>query len=228
MYSKNRLLIIDADGTTIDAFAAIEQTFAAHNMKIGDLDRFQKRRHIFKYLGGLKEFPNNLSRQLGKEKRSKLIRTLTDVYREEAKLYPGTADWIDELLSAPGVHVGFVTRNITNEPLATLRQLLSRHGVDAKRLDFLLHVDLKRDKTMTFREVRKEFSINPALAYACGDEKKDYQAALSTGMHPFIASYGFEDYERLISKKVGVPQELISRTPEELHQRVSHALLGER
>jgi len=79
MYSKDKLLIIDADGTTIDAFSAIERTFAAHNMKIGDLERFQKRRHIFKYLGGLKEFPNNLSRQIGKQKRSKLVRTLTEV-----------------------------------------------------------------------------------------------------------------------------------------------------
>ena len=68
MYSKDHLVILDADGTTIDAFSAIERTFACHYMDIGDLERFQKRRHRFKYLGGLKEFPNNIKQQLGKQK----------------------------------------------------------------------------------------------------------------------------------------------------------------
>lgn len=56
-------------------------------MDIGDLDRFQKRRHLFKYPGGLKKFPKNLKQQLSKQKRAKLISTLTEIYREEAKLY---------------------------------------------------------------------------------------------------------------------------------------------
>ena len=42
--SPNRLVIFDADGTIIDAFRAIEQTFLQHGMAIGDLERFQKRR----------------------------------------------------------------------------------------------------------------------------------------------------------------------------------------
>jgi hypothetical protein len=42
-------------------------------------------------------------------------------------------------------------------------------------------------------------------------------------MHPFIVSYGFEDYERL-TEKIGVPPELISRAPDELAARVTHAL----
>jgi hypothetical protein len=57
MYSDNRLIVFDADGTTVDAFSAINLTFATHNMDIGDIERFQNRRHIFKYLGGLRELP---------------------------------------------------------------------------------------------------------------------------------------------------------------------------
>ncbi len=57
MYSKDRLIILDADGTTIDAFTAIERTFVHHHMDIGDLERFQKRRNLFKYLGGSRSFP---------------------------------------------------------------------------------------------------------------------------------------------------------------------------
>ena len=79
----DQLVIFDADGTTIDAFHAIEQSFLRHGMAIGDLARFQKRRKLFKYLGGLREFPNNLRRQFGKQNRKRLLATLTDFYRTE-------------------------------------------------------------------------------------------------------------------------------------------------
>jgi phosphoglycolate phosphatase len=42
-------------------------------------------------------------------------------------------------------------------------------------------------------------------------------------MHPFIVSYGFEDFDRLTTK-IGVPPELISRAPTELRDRIAHAL----
>ncbi|MGB5742696.1 MAG: HAD family hydrolase, partial [Sedimenticolaceae bacterium] len=53
--------------------------------------------------------------------------------------------------------------------------------------------------------------------------KKDFIAAIATGMHPFMVSYGFEDFARLTGK-IGVPAELISRTPADFHARVCHAL----
>lgn len=223
MYSRDKLIILDADGTTVDAFRAIEQTFAHHDMDIGDLERFQKRRHLFKYLGGLKEFPKNLRQQVGKEKRKKLLKTLTEVYREEARLYDGVASLINRLIEQRGVCVGIVTCNITHEPKQTLKQLLKRNGVNAKELDFLTHVPLKQEKSHAFRQTREDFHINPALAYACGDEKKDFHAAVTTCMHPFMVSYGFEDFERLTGK-IGVPPEIIARSPSELGDRVLHAM----
>jgi phosphoglycolate phosphatase len=42
-------------------------------------------------------------------------------------------------------------------------------------------------------------------------------------MHPFMVSYGFEDYDRL-TEKFEIPHELISRTSGDLCQRVRHAL----
>jgi hypothetical protein len=103
------------------------------------------------------------------------------------------------------------------------RRLLARNGVDPDALDFFRPIPLKEDKTPHFKAIRDEFRVNPGRAYACGDEKKDFVAAMSCGMHPFMVSYGFEDYERL-TEKVGVPPELISRAPEELAARVTHAL----
>jgi phosphoglycolate phosphatase len=62
----------------------------------------------------------------------------------------------------------------------------------------------------------------------CGDEHKDFVAAISTGMHPFMVSYGFESHGRL-TDKFDVPDDIIARTPGELCKRVVHALdLGQR
>ncbi|WP_172199691.1 MULTISPECIES: HAD family hydrolase [unclassified Niveibacterium] len=223
MYSSERLILFDADGTTVDAFAAIDLAFARHGMEIGDLERFQKRRKLFKYLGGIKEFPGNLKKQFGKQTRKQVLATLTDIYRDEARLYPGMAELLRELIATPGLRVGLVTRNVTFEPAHTLRRLFARHDVDLTALDFVACLALGDDKRHPFRVARERFGINPARSYACGDEFSDFSAAVAAGMHPFVAAYGFEDHKRL-TKKFDVPDELISRTPAEICSRVRNAL----
>jgi len=221
--SDKRLLILDADGTTIDAFSAIEAAFARHGMALGAETNFQKRHHLLKYVGGLKEFPSIIRKNLRSNSRARLVDTLTGIYREEASLYEGIADLLRELIAAPDITVGIVTRNVTIEPLETLRRLFRRHDIDIDELDFLVHIPLKEKKTAQFRAMRERFGINPARAYVCGDEHKDFTAAINTGMHPFMVSYGFEDHDRLTSK-YAIPQELISRTSTELCCRIRHAL----
>ena len=221
--THKKLIILDADGTTIDAYTAIEKTFNQHGMNLGDEENFQKRHNIFKYLGGIKQFPANIRKNISKQNRKLIVETLTEVYRQEAQLYPGIADFIRTLIVAPDVIVGLVTRNITNEPVETLRQLFHRHEIDIAQLDFMVHVPLGEKKTAAFRQVREQFGVNPARAGICGDENKDYVAALQNGMHPFMVSYGFENYLRL-TNKFDIPPEVISRTPFELCDRVLHAL----
>ena len=221
--SRDRLVVFDADGTTVDAFQAIETTFRRHGMDIGDQDRFRKRRKLFKYLGGLRELPNNLRQQVGKQSRRKLLATLTEVYRDQARLFPGIAELVTTLVEAPGIRVGLVTRNITHEPEETLRQLFRRHGIDTAAFDYVACISLREDKAGPLRAARLGFDINPARAYACGDEYRDYAAAVACGVNPFIVSYGFEDAERLIAG-FGVPADLVADTPEELSSRLLHAL----
>lgn len=221
--SHKRLVILDADGTTIDAFSAIEKAFSGHGLSLGDEDSFQKRHHLFKYLGGVRQFPSILKKNFRKKNRKNVVATLTEVYREEAQLYPGIAKLIQSLIGAPDVVVGLVTRNITVEPLETMRQLFLRHDIDAGALDFLVHIPLNEKKTAQFRAAREHFEINPARSYICGDEHQDFLAAIQTGMHPFMVSYGFEDHKRL-TLKFDVPDEVIARTPSELCARVRHAL----
>lgn len=219
---QERLVILDVDGTIIDAFQAIEQTFLQHGMAIGDLERFQKRRKLLKYLGGLREFPINLRKQFGKQNRKKLLGTLTEYYRDEAVLYPGIDVLLRSLIDAPGLRVALVTRNVTREPENTLGFLFRRHGIDIKDFDSLACIPLGEDKTSEMKRVRERFSINPARAYACGDEYSDYRAAIGAGIYPFIVAYGFDGKERLTG--FGVPTEVISTSPEEFSERLRHAL----
>ncbi len=221
--NSERMVIFDADGTTIDAFHAIELAFLQHGMAIGDIDRFQKRRKLFKFLGGLREFPTNLRRQFGEQSRKRLLATLTEVYRQEACLYPGIATLLRTLLDTPDIRVGLVTRNVTNEPEQTLRCLFNRHDIDIREFDYFACIPLKESKVGYLKQARQTFAINPARAFACGDEYSDYLAAVGAAMHPFVVSYGFEDSSRL-TQKFGVPEEVISTTPAELIDRLGHAL----
>ena len=221
--NRERLVIFDADGTTIDAFHAIEETFLRHDMAIGDLERFQKRRKLLKYLGGLREFPTNLRRQFGKQSRKQLLATLTEVYRHEASLFPGIAALLRTVLAAPDIRVALVTRNVTREPEETLKWLFQRHGIDIGDFDYVACIPLREDKTALLKSARETFAINPALSYACGDEYSDYLAAIGAGIQPFIVAYGFEDKARL-TKGFGVPSEVISTSPAEFAERLLHAL----
>lgn len=221
--NSERLVILDADGTTIDAFHAIQLTFLRHGMDIGNLERFQKRRKLLKYLGGLREFPMNLLRQFGKQSRKKLLATLTDVYRHEARLYPGIESLLHTLLADRGIRVGIVTRNVTIDPKETLKCLFQRHGIDAGEFDYFACIPVTESKLEYIKHARQSFAINPARAYSCGDEHGDYLAAVGSGTHPFIVAYGFEDSDRL-SNKFGVPPEVISTSPEEFAGRLLNAL----
>lgn len=224
MYSsKDRLVIFDADGTLVDSFHAVGEAFRHHGMDLGDLPRFQRRRKLLKYIGGLSEFPKNLRRQLTKESRRQLKRTLTEIYRSEVGIFPGVASTLQLLMNEPGVRVGIVSRNVTIEPEETLRIVLERHGIDSSGLDFLTCISLADQKLAHFRAHREKYDINPARSFVCGDEYRDYASATGAGMQPLIASYGFEDYDRLVDS-FNIPPEVVAKTPRELAARLCHAL----
>ena len=219
--SRDRLVIFDLDGTLVDSFGAVGVAFAEHGMDLGDLRRFQRRRRLLKYLGGLREFPKNLRRQFDKESRKRLKRTLTEVYRRQATLFPEVASLLARLIETPDIRVGVVSRNVTIDPEETVRLVLERHGIDGDRLDFVACIALGEDKLAHFRALRERWAINPSRCYACGDELRDYAAAIAAGMSPLVAAYGFEDYARLAD---AIPAEVIAKTPRELAERLAHAL----
>ena len=212
-----------ANSPVIDAFGAIAETFLQHGMALGDLGRFQKRRRLLKYLGGLREFPNNLRRQFGKQSRKQLLSSLTEYYREEARLYPGIVDLLRALLDAPGIRVGLITRNVTIDPQETLARLFHRHGIDLGEFDHFACLPLHEQKTGELRRARERLQVSPARTIACGDEHGDYLAAIGAGVYPLIVSYGFEDRARL-NEGYGVPAEQIADSPAEFCAHLLHAL----
>lgn len=220
--SRDRLVILDADGTLIDTFPVVQAAFAQHGMDIGDVLRFQRRRKLLKYIGGLREFPRNLRRQLGKDNRKQLKHTLTELYRERAQPYPGMVALLAQLIAAPDVRVGIVSRNVTIEPQETLRIVLRRHGIDDARMDFIDCIGLGDAKSERFRHQRERLGINPLRTIVCGDEYRDYAEALRAGLPALIAAYGFEAYARL-TESYDIPPELIVRTPGEMAGRLRHA-----
>lgn len=74
--SRDRLVIFDADGTLIDAFHAVELSFARHGMDIGDLKRFQRRRKLLKYLGGFYDIPEEIIARTPEELAARLRHAL--------------------------------------------------------------------------------------------------------------------------------------------------------
>lgn len=116
-------------------------------MDIGDLERFQRRRKLLKYLGGLREFPKNLRQQISKQQRRQFKNTLTEIYRAEAVVFPAMAELIKQLIAAPQVR-RIVSRNVTVEPEVSIRHVLTRHGIDHERLDFLTCLPLSEDKVV--------------------------------------------------------------------------------
>lgn len=120
-----------------------------------------------------------IKKNMSKQRRKQIVATLTDVYRAEAQLYLGIADLIRSLIAAPDIVVGLVTRNITNEPPETLRQLFTRHDIDTGELDFLVHIPLIK------AGIPCDGSRHPGLTFA-GSRRHGQNAYHSSSLAPAV------------------------------------------
>ena len=216
---KNKLLVFDFDGLLIDSYSLLKEVFATYGLDLGDENRFKNRRKFLKYVGGGKEFLANLAIFSLPNKKT-LRADLTEVYREEGKIFEVFVDHLNTLIQSPTCHVGILSRNFTYESGVTIRKVLENSGVEEKDLDFVVPVSAgtnKRHVLLGMSSKRYDSKI------FTGDEISDYKAAQASHYIPFIASYGFDDRNRLITKGE-ISEEIIYDSPSNLVLAVESTL----
>lgn len=217
---KDILVVLDFDGFLIDSYALMKKSFACFGLDIGDKDRFKNRRKFLKYLGGGKEFLHNfVFYSLPKKKR--LREVLTECYMEEGEVFTEFAPLINYMIEKPGIHVGIISRNFTYSPGLTIRKVLANSGIDEANIDFIIPVATGSKKHHALTAMKSSrYRIN----MLGGDEIGDYTAAILAGYETiFMASYGFDNKERLIDKG-NISPELVYDTPQEAVNHMAYSL----
>ena len=211
MAEKDKLIILDFDGFLINSYQLLKSTFEIFGLDVGDEGRFRHRRKFLKYLGGGKEFLNNLvSYSLPKKK--KIRQTLTEIYRQEGCIYPEFTSLINTMIANPKLHVGIISRNFTLNPGLTIRQVLVNSMVEEAELDFIIPLDVGVKKSAVLEGMRSSRYRQCVLG---GDEIGDYRAASETGYDSIIiGSYGFDDRIRLVESG-GIPPGIICDSADE-------------
>lgn len=217
---KQLLAVLDFDGFLIDSYHMLKTTFAEFDLDLGDVERFRHRRKFLKYMGGGKEFLGNLV-SCTLPKKHKIRKKLTDTYMDAGEIYPQFTLLLNRMIENPACHVGIISRNFTHNPGLTIRRVLGNSGVNEAGLDFVIPVPVgtkKHEVLEAMQSTRYQTTLFGA------DEIGDFRAASETGYdNIIIASYGFDDRERLI-KQGGVPPEIIGDTVQEITDRIHSCL----
>lgn len=224
MKKKRLLVVLDFDGFLINSYALLRETLASFGLDVGDEDRFKNRRKFLKYLGGGKEFMSNLVRfALPKEKKIRV--TLTETYLASGRVYAEFVPLINRLIASPAIHCGIVSRNYMLDPGPMIRAVLRKSAIDEDELDFVIPIPVGVKKVDVLAGMRSSRYFESLLG---ADEVGDYHAAAATGYDALMASYGFDDRERLVAQG-GVPEACIFDDPaslaRQLHARAASYLI---
>ena len=217
---KHILIVLDFDGFLIDSYKVLKKTFVEFGLDIVDVERFQHRRKFLKYMGGGKEFLGNLV-SYTLPKKQKIRKKLTDIYMEEGRIYPEFTNLLNRMIENPLCHIGIISRNFTHNLGLTIRRVLRNSDVNESDLDFVIPIPVGVKKHDVLEGMRSSRYVNTVFG---ADEIGDYRAASETGYDTIImASYGFDNRERLI-KQGEVPPEIILDTVREITSRIEGSI----
>ena len=205
---KDVLIALDFDGLLINSYKLLKRTFLEYNLDLGEEERFKNRRKFLKYLGGGKEWIPNLVKFTLPKKRH-LIENLTEKYREEGVVYKEFIPFLNSCIQNQSTHVGVISRNFTMEPGITIRKVLRNSEIDEKNLDFVIPLPIGASKTDVLKAMN---TTRYKIKIYTGDEISDYKAGKASDYSMYIASYGFDNKERL-QHKGGVDDLQIFETP---------------
>lgn len=189
----------------------MRDTLARFGLDVGDEERFRNRRKFLKYLGGGREILQNLVRASLPRKRN-IRRALTETYLESACLYPGFAEFINDAIAHPAIHCGVLSRNFARDPGPTIRKVLAASGVLETELDFVLPIPAGSRKTDILQGMRASRYDRQILG---ADEVGDFHAATEAGYDCVMATYGFDNRQRLLTHGA-VPESVLFDDPAEV------------
>jgi phosphoglycolate phosphatase len=208
---KRLLIVLDFDGLLLNSYGLIERTFQDLDLDVGDETRFRNRRKFLKYFGGGRELLGNMA-IFALPKKKCLRERLTENYTNFGRVFDVFVPFFNACIDAPEIHIGVVSRNFTLHPGRTIRKVLENSGVDHPGLDFVIPLPVGVKKTSVLEAMRTHRYRDCVLA---GDEVGDYMAAVAAGYTPVIASYGFDDSQRL-ADRTGMPLSALFANPEDL------------
>jgi phosphoglycolate phosphatase len=200
--------VLDFDGFLVNSYAVVRDTLAHFGLDVGDEERFRNRRKFLKYLGGGREILKNLVLASLPRKRN-IRRALTQTYLDSARLYPGFAELINDAIAHPAIHCGVLSRNFACDPGPTIRRVLASSGVLEPELDFVLPIPAGSRKTDILQAMRASRYDRLILG---ADEVGDYHAAVEAGYDCVIATYGFDNRQRLLTHGA-VPESVLCDDP---------------
>ncbi len=218
---KETLIVLDFDGLLINSYELLDTTFRQFGLDIGDLERFKNRRKFLKYIGGGKEVIGNLV-NISLPKNAVIRQKLTENYHKQGQVFPEFTDLVNEMIDSPAIHVGIISRNFTYHPGATIRRVLKNSRINESSLDFVIPISVGVKKINVLEGMKADVFKNSIFV---ADEVGDYRAAHETGYNTILmASYGFDNRERLI-KKGKVPEKSIYESPAKLVKKLNKLLL---
>ncbi|MEI6493159.1 MAG: HAD-IA family hydrolase [Verrucomicrobiota bacterium] len=203
--SKPHLLLFDFDGTVADTFQcgleilnSMATEFRYRRLEDADLPRVRdmRTRELMKFLG----IPATRLPKISKRGKEELNKRMDEIHP-----FPGMSE-IVRTLHEGGFRLGILTSNSEENVACFLRKF------DLEIFDFIYTSSKLTGKARVIRRILKERKLKPRQVLLVGDEVRDIEAALETGIHMAAVTWGYNSRNSLSSLN---PDHVLD-TPDEL------------
>ncbi|MBA2710714.1 MAG: HAD hydrolase-like protein [Tatlockia sp.] len=199
-------LIFDFDGTLVDSFNTVMQKFnlLAEDFKFRKIDEIE-----------IEDIKNMTSNELIKYlkipllKLPKVMQKAREIMRNEIPnlaAFENLPEVLDELYNS-SCALGIVTSNSLDNVVSWLQNNKIDH-----LFDFIHSESSYFGKKQSLKKIIRKHRMEPSQTFYIGDETRDVEAALKSGIGSIAVSWGFNSLKALASFK----PDFIANKPEDL------------